>query len=337
MLGLGYLANFVRESFPSKPAFTDADVPALNDRVFIVTGANTGVGKEVAQVLYAKHARVYVAARSEAKADAAIAAIRERHPESAGELHFLPLDLADLTTIKASAERFLAREPRLHVLVNNAGVMDPPAGAKTAQGYELQLGVNNVGTYMFTKLVTPALVAAAAAAAAAEPPSSGSVRVVWVSSSAAEMPVAPTGGVDMDNLDYHNDKLWLTKYAVSKAGNYLHSAEYARRHKPDGIVSVALNPGNLDSELWRTQASVARTLLSRFFLHDPIYGAYTELFAALSPDVGLENTGAWIVPWGRIKPIQQHLLDSTKTKEEGGSGKAKAFWEWTEEQIKPYL
>jgi NAD(P)-dependent dehydrogenase (short-subunit alcohol dehydrogenase family) len=259
----------------------------VSHQVYIVTGANTGVGKEVAQILYAKNARVYVAARSEEKAADAIKAIKETHPDSAGELHFLRLDLADLTTIKASADEFLQRESKLHVLFNNAGVMDPPAGSKTAQGYELQLGVNCIGTYMFTKLVTPALVETTKT----EPV--GSVRVVWVASSAAEMPVVPTGGIDMSNLNYRHDKFWLTKYGISKAGNYLHSAEFARRHKSDNVVSVALNPGNLKSDLWRTQASVARTILNSFVLHDSIYGAYTEIFAGLSPDINLENSGAW--------------------------------------------
>jgi retinol dehydrogenase-12 len=76
-------------------------------------------------------------------------------------LAFLRLDLADLTTIKASAEEFLSKETKLHVLFNNAGVMCPPQGSKTPQGYELQLGTNNIGTFMFTKLLTPILNATA--------------------------------------------------------------------------------------------------------------------------------------------------------------------------------
>lgn len=259
----------------------------LTSQVYIVTGANTGVGKELARILYSKNATVYVAARSEEKALKAIEDIKAAAPDSTGKLVFLRLDLADLTTIKASAEDFLSKESALHVLFNNAGVMKPAQGSKTVQGYELQLGVNNVGTFMFTQLLTPTLIKTAKTA------TENSVRVVWVSSSAADAPICPTDGVEMDNLDYHKDKSSFHKYMVSKAGNFLHSAEYARRHASDGIVSVALNPGNLSSDLWRTQGWAASAVLKSFVLHPPVYGAYTELFAGLSPEVTLKLPGDW--------------------------------------------
>ena len=268
----------------------------------MITGANTGLGKELARMLYSKHAKVYIVARSEARANVAIADIKAAAPKSQGTLVFIRLDLADLSTIKASAERILSQESRLHVLFNNAGVMKPdPPNAKTAQGYELQLGVNNIGTFMFTKLLTPLLVKTAKA----EGP--GSVRVVWVGSSAGELSIIPKSGVPMDNLDYHRDLWWMTKYGISKAGNYLQGSEYARRFKADGVISVTLNPGNLDSELWRNQPFVIGKILKWFFLHKPINGAYTELFAGLSPEVTLEKTGAWIVPFGRFsKSLLRH-------------------------------
>lgn len=259
-------------------------------QIYIVTGANTGVGKEVAQILYAKNAKVYCAARSHDKATAAIAAIRAAVPDTRGALEFLPLDLADLSTIKASADAFLAKETQLHVLFNNAGVMNPPQGSTSAQGYELQLGVNNLGTFLFTKLLTPTLLATAKADAAAP----GSVRVVWVASSAAELPLTPVGGVDMTNLDYKVDKSAFEKYCVSKAGNYLQGVEYARRYtQSGGVVSVPLNPGNLDSELWRWLPGWAEAVLRRTFLHPSIYGAYTELYAGLSPEVTADKSGEW--------------------------------------------
>ena len=252
-----------------------------------MTGANTGVGKELAQILYSKNARVYVAARNQEKGEDAIKAIKEAHPSSAGSLVFMKLDLADLTTIKASARQFLDGEEQLHVLFNNAGVMNPPTGSTTAQGYELQLGVNNVGTFMFTELLTPTLVATA------KKDGPGSARVVWVGSSATEAPLVPAGGVDMAAIDQRVGKNSFNNYLLSKAGNYLHGIEYAQRHRDDGVVSVSLNPGNLDSDLWRSYGPVIRWGLSTFILHPSIYGAYTELFAGLSPDVTMEKTGAW--------------------------------------------
>jgi NAD(P)-dependent dehydrogenase (short-subunit alcohol dehydrogenase family) len=136
-----------------------------------------------------------------------------------------------LSTIKKSAEDFLGKEKKLDVLWNNAGVMVPPKGSKTKQGYELQLGSNNVGPFLFTKFLTPIL------QSTAKTSSPGSVRVVWLASSVAEA-AAPKGGVDMDNLDYRVDKSGWHKYAVSKAGNILQSREFGRLHNGEGIFSV---------------------------------------------------------------------------------------------------
>jgi len=110
--------------------------------------------------------------------------------------------------------------------------MIPPQGSVTKQGYELQLGTNNLGPFLFTKLLTPILAKTAQTA----PP--GSVRVVWVSSSSARRTSPSTGGVDMSNLDYKIDQGHWYKYGTSKAGNILHSSEFAKRHGKDGIISV---------------------------------------------------------------------------------------------------
>lgn len=219
------------QAFPPKPKFTETNVPDLTGKVTIVTGANTGVGREIAQVLYSKNATVWVAARSTEKGEAAIEGIKKQHPESKGTLKFLKLDLADLTTIGTSAKSFLEAESRLDILFNNAGVMTPPDGSKTVQGYELQLGVNCLGHFLFTKYLTPLLQKTAKSAP------KDSVRVIWVSSSAADV-LAPKNGFERDNLDYHEPRNLVFKYATSKAGNFYHNTEFARRFKDDGIVSV---------------------------------------------------------------------------------------------------
>ncbi|KAF7549523.1 hypothetical protein G7Z17_g6315 [Cylindrodendrum hubeiense] len=304
---LTHMFHQLSQLYPPTPTFTEKHLPDLNDKA------------------------LYVAARSEEKAASAIDAIKEAVPSSSGQLTFLKLDLADLTTVAASAKQFLDRESKLHVLFNNAGVMNPEQGSATAQNYELQLGVNNVGTFMFTKLLTPILVATASVE------ESGTVRVVWVASSAAEAPPVPTGGVDMDTIANRLNEPRFTSYTLSKAGNYLHAVEMARRFKDEGIVSVPLNPGNLASDLWRTQGSWASWFLRTFVLHAPVYGAYTELFAGLSSQVTMERSGSWIGPWGRFLLIRKDLLLASKTKDEGGLGTSLAFWDWTEAEIKPYL
>jgi retinol dehydrogenase 12 len=272
---------------PPKPHFTEKDLPNLKGKVYIVTGANTGVGKELARMLYSKNAKVYIFARSEEKANKAIEDIKNAVPTSTGALIFMHLDLSDLTKIKASAEHFLAAESKLHVLFNNAGVMDNNAAlTKTAQGYEIHMGVNGLGTFLFTKFLTPILAATVKSA----PPNT--VRVIWVSSSGAEISGHKDVGVSLDNLDYHIEKPPIERYAISKAANWAHGAEYAKRYKADGIISIPLNPGNLNSDLYRDKGFLF-SLFVKVITYPVVNGAYTELFAGLSPEVTIEKSGDW--------------------------------------------
>ncbi|KAI1772895.1 putative short-chain dehydrogenase [Hypoxylon cercidicola] len=280
-------------------------------------------------MLYSKNAKVYIAARSQDRANTAIGDIKKAYPSSKGDLAFLKLDLGDLTKIQASADEFLAKETKLDVLFNNAGVQNPlPEPSRTPQGYEYHLGVNAVGTFAFTKLLTPLLVSTAK--------TEGTARVVWVSSLGTELGAEKDTGVDMSNLDYHVDKPYMYKYSVSKAGIWLHGVEFAKRYRADGVISVPLNPGNLASDLYRDQSSLFRLAL-KMIAYPPVNGGYTLLYAGLSPDITLEKSGSWVVPWGRMLPIRKDLVAATKTEEEGGNGTAKKFWEWTEEQVKPYV
>ncbi|KAL2173175.1 uncharacterized protein P884DRAFT_333014 [Thermothelomyces heterothallicus CBS 202.75] len=322
---------------PPKPTFTDQDVPDLTGRVCIVTGSNTGIGKEVARILYSKNARVYVAARSQDKARSAIREIKESTPSSAGSLEFLSLDLSDLSHVREAARSFLAREQRLDVLFNNAGVMVGSASEpvpRTAQGYELCLGVNCVGTMLFTELLTPVLAAAAANKSGGA--GSGSVRVVWLSSFALELFAQANVGVPLDNLDYHLPKAGTERYGISKVGAWALGVEYAKRHRDDGIVSVPINPGNLTSELPRHQGVVLKTV-ARLVGYPPLFGAYTELWAAFSPEVTPDKSGSWVAPFGRFYPLREDLHKATRPEAEGGTGGTAKFWEWIQGQIQPYL
>jgi retinol dehydrogenase-12 len=223
-------------------------------------------------------------ARSEEKTKKAIDDIKTAVPTSKGELIFLPLDLADLESVKASAEEFLRREKKLHILFNNAGVGYPGKGSKSKQGFELQLGVNCIGTFAFTEYLTPTIVSTAKASP------SDTVRVVWVSSSAAEA-VSPKGFVE--NLADLEKKNSFNQYCISKLGGYLYSSHYANLHRADGVLSISLNPGNLDSDFWRTQGSLMTWALRKFVLYPTVFGAYTALFAGFSPEVTLEKSGSF--------------------------------------------
>lgn len=198
-----------------------------------MTGASGGIGKELSSILYQRNGTVYLAARSASKVNEVIGLIRKEHPKSSGRLIFLPLVLDDLTTIKATANEFLARESRLDVLFNNAGVMVPPQGSVTKQGFELQLGVNNIAHQLLTHLLTPVMVTTASIAPR------DSVRVIWVSSSAAD--AAPKPAVDFSNMDYHNEEGIWSKYSRSKAGSVIQASEFARRN-PSVLSLVRLRP-----------------------------------------------------------------------------------------------
>lgn len=199
-----------------------------------MTGATGGLGRGLAEILYQRNGRVYVAARNQGKASDVIKAIQAKHPGSTGELNFLHLNLGDLTTIKKTADDFLSKESRLDVLWNNAAVMVPPQGSKSVQGYELQFATNNLAPFLLTKLLLPTL------QRTAETAPKDSVRVIWVSSSAAE--IAPDPAIDFDNMDYKRDEGIWSKYERSKAGNVLHAAELARRAGGKGIISMVSEP-----------------------------------------------------------------------------------------------
>lgn len=223
--------------FLPTPPLTEKNLPDQSGKVYLITGANTGVGFQVASILYAHNAKVYVGARSESKALAAIDSIKREHPKSQGKLEWLHINLSDLSTIKASAEDFMSREDKLHWLDNNAGIMVPPHGSKGAQGMDLTYQTNILGPFLFTKLLLPIL----RRTAQNEP--SGTVRVSWAGSLAVDLQ-SPKGGVvfrkDKDGEETLDDKNMMKNtftYGTSKAANYFFGKEFGRRFGVrDGVL-----------------------------------------------------------------------------------------------------
>ncbi|KAL6904171.1 hypothetical protein GGI43DRAFT_421636 [Trichoderma evansii] len=293
------IGNILTQGFPPKPAFTEKNLGDLSGKVIIITGGYSGVGYQLTQLLYAKNAVIYIAGRREDVGQDAIKSIKEAHPDSKGRLDFLLLDLADLSTIKAGANAFLEKETRLDILFNNAGIMRLPKKApnRSKQYHEIMLAVNCFGPYLFTKLLHPVLESTAKSSP------TGSVRVVWLGSLMIQLG-APKGGIDLDDLDYK--KKWLdemTRYSASKAGNLFIGSEWARRDADNGILHLTVNPGNLKTPLQRDVPAIEYYPMLPV-LHDPIYGAYSELFAGLSPDVKPKHSGRYVMPWGRFGPTQ---------------------------------
>jgi len=323
--------------FPPRPTFTEANLPSLQGKVFIVTGGASGIGYQLASILYHAGGRVYIAGRSEANARYSISNIKAASTASlstAGELEFLHLELDDLSTIKATVAAFTAEESRLDVLFNNAGVSLPPAGSLSKQNHELQLATNCLGPCLLTQLLLPTLSATAAQSTQA------AVRVVWTSSQMVDL-AAIKGGLNVARLTTDDQ---AQNYTVTKVGNWFLASELAKQVGPKGILSVSQNPGNLKTNLLRS-APVFMRWVSAPLLYEARMGAYTELWAGLSDELWagfseemkMVRGGAYILPWGRIHlSPRSDLLDALKSVENGGTGRAQEFAEWCEKQVAQY-
>jgi retinol dehydrogenase 12 len=241
------------------------DSGELSGRTFLVTGANTGIGRATAAGLAGRGGRVYLACRSEQKGRAAVSAIVAATGNKA--VSFLPLDLGDLASVRRCAEQFLARDEPLHVLVNNGGV----AGQRgiTPDGFELAFGVNHLGHFALTAALLDRLTASAPA------------RVVTVSSDSHYQAT----GIDFEAVRRPTASVaGMREYAVSKLANVLFSQELARRAEGRGITTYALHPGVVASDIWRRVPWPARPLI-KLRMISPEDGARTSLYCATAPEV----------------------------------------------------
>jgi retinol dehydrogenase 12 len=243
----------------------------LSGRTFLVTGGNTGIGLATASSLAARGGRVHVACRSREKGEAAVAGIVAATGNDA--VSFLPLDLADLASVRAAAQSYLATGEPLHVLINNAGV----AGRQglTADGFELTFGVNHLGHFAFTMALLGCLTDSGA-------------RIVTVASDSHYQ----AKGVDFEVLRRRGRGIAGTQqYAVSKLCNVLFSQELARRMEGTGVTSYALHPGVVASDIWRRVPWPVRPLLTRRMLTTE-QGARTSLYCATAPELA-EQSGRY--------------------------------------------
>ena len=322
--------QFYTQFFPPNPPLTGSQLPNQAGKVFIVTGGSSGIGFELAKILYNAGGTVYIMTRTESSALKAIEDIKASAVSTSnpGIIKFIHLNLADLSTIPASVAAFKAAETRLDVLFNNAGV-GLPVDQKTNQDLESHFGINCVGPFLLTKLLLPTLTSTAAQT----PPNS--VRIIWTSSVLVDM-MAPTGGVNIKQLA-HPDNNRSEHYSASKAGNWFLASEYHRRFQDTGIVSLTQNPGTLRTDIWR---SAPGHLYWPFYplMGRSVDGAHTNLWAGFSEDITLEDGGRYAIPRGRWHPNpRKDILLALKTKESGGTGEAVQFFDWCEEQVKPFV
>ncbi|TGO32229.1 hypothetical protein BHYA_0337g00010 [Botrytis hyacinthi] len=332
--------------FIPSASLTEKDTPDQTGRIFLVTGGYAGVGFQLCKILYAHNATVWIAGRSESKAQNAISMIKEASPKSSGSIQFLQIDLADLSSIKPAVKQFTSQQQRLDVLVNNAGVMYPPKGSTSAQGHELQVATNCLGHYLLYQLLLPLLKNTVASSP------TGSVRVAWAASIAIHVDSPPTG-ILLNDDGSPQDVSVSANYSQTKVGNVLLARECAKTTPQTGVVHTAFNPGNLRTELQRHWTGLASKitvsngtailllmyiltdmqLQDKFIVYPPVFGAYTELWAAIAPDVTPDKSGAYIYPWGRFGSLPSGI-ESSITGESGISAK---FVDWCGKETEAFL
>ena len=245
---------------------------ALDGQVAVVTGGNSGIGKETAAALATLGADVVIAARDPAKAAAAVHDIQQRAPDA--KVEFLPLDLASFAAVREFAETFASRFDRLDVLVNNAG-LTLHKRTVTADGHEMQFQVNHLGHYLLTRLVHASLAAAPAA------------RVVNVSSTGHTF---ARDGLDFDDLDWERRRYrGFLVYCATKLANVLFTRELARRVDDSNVTVNAVHPGFVASNFAREGDMglfIGLGMLAvRPFAISSAAGAATSIYLASSADV----------------------------------------------------
>ena len=263
---------------------------ALEGQVAVITGGNSGIGKETAVELAHMGAHVIIAARNPTKAAAAIEDIKQRVPD--GMVAHLPLDLASFASVRAFADAFNARFDQIDVLVNNAGG-SLAKRTVTEDGHETQFQVNHLGHYLLTRLLMDQLTAAPAA------------RVINVSSMAHTF--ARTG-LDFDDLDWETRKYrGFLVYCATKLANVLFTREVARE-----ITVNAVHPGFVRSNFAREGDMGALIglgmVLARPFAINPSKGAHTSVYLASSADVAA-ITGQYFYKCKVVKPSNAALDD----------------------------
>ncbi|WP_435334673.1 oxidoreductase [Haloarchaeobius sp. TZWWS8] len=267
--------------------WTMADIPDQSGKTAVITGANSGLGFEATKALAAKEATVVMACRTVERGEDAATEIRADHPDA--DLDVRQCDLADLASVQTFADEFRADYDELHLLCNNAGVMALPR-QETADGFELQFGVNHLGHFALTGHLLGIL-----------RETEGETRVVTQSSGLHER-----GEMDFDDLHGERDYDEWDAYAQSKLANLLFAYELDRRLRDAGIsdvLSVACHPGYAATNLQRRgpEQSGSRLRLlgmqaaNALLAQSAAKGALPMLYAATAP--GIEG-GEYVGPGG---------------------------------------
>ncbi|KAI3393238.1 hypothetical protein diail_4527, partial [Diaporthe ilicicola] len=212
----------------------ERDVPELTGKILLITGGTNGLGAAAAKMLASRNpAKIYITGRNEAAAQKTIAEIKSNEHENDIVLEFIRCDHTSLASVKEAADKLLANESRLDVLMANAGIMAHPPGL-TSDGYELHFGVNHLAHALLIRKLLPLLQKTAKL--------HGEARIIPVSSLA--LVLAPQGGIVFSDLKTTQEYWVLAKwqrYAQSKLANLIYGKELSRRY-PE-ILTIIADPG----------------------------------------------------------------------------------------------
>ncbi|XP_033499513.1 retinol dehydrogenase 14 [Epinephelus lanceolatus] len=244
----------------------------MNGKTVIVTGANSGIGRATAAGIVKLQGRVIMACRDLSRAEEAAREIRQETRADSAQLVVKQLDLASLTSVHTFCQDIIKEEPRLDVLINNAGIYQCPY-TKTEDGFEMQFGVNHLGHFLLTNLLLDLLKQSA--------PS----RIVVVSSK-----LYKHGHINFEDLNSEQSYNKAFAYSRSKLANLLFTCELAQRLEGSGVTVNALTPGIVRTNLGRhvhipVLVKPMFDLLSRGLFKSPEEGARTSIYLACSPDV----------------------------------------------------
>lgn len=296
------------------------DIPGLKDKVVLITGANSGLGKQSLLELSRHEPRyIWLACRSTSKAHQLISEMKEQGYNHE-IINLIELDLSSLNSILGAARQIREQTSRLDILILNAGIMAVPPGV-TKDGYEIQFGTNYLGHAFLVRLLLPLLVGTAQQ----QPGSASDVRIVLLSSVAYRY--APSCGVDFESLMKSHIKGMSTvaRYGQSKLAVNLYGQELAKRYSALKVMIV--QPGQVRTNLG--DAASSSSLLMRVLWKltsalkgvDPEIGVLNQLWAATSDAV---LSGKYYDPVGVINRDIEHTEQPEL---------ASKLWEWTEQQL----
>ena len=235
----------------------------MDGKTVILTGANTGIGKQTTLELARRGAHVVMACRDTAKGEAARAEVSAAAPGK-GRLEVRELDLSSFDSVRAFADKANADLARIDVLINNAGVF-PQKLTKTRDGFEAQIGVNHLGHFLLTNLLLDKLEASA--------PS----RIIHLTSM-----LHKNGGIDFESFRGEKPYKASDAYNQSKLANILFSNELARRLEGTGVTSNSVHPGAISTEITRDMPWIVRKLIG-FAFKGVEHGAKGPVMLACDP------------------------------------------------------